>query len=141
MYIKARTLTVNEEFLNLVDQRILNTIQLNILPTTISELSIISTNANERIICTLAKSFNDISSGNPDGCALSLYQLNPEEIPINYFDLYEKLLRASYYPPVKTITVGVIIPLSGDNSIQGNSFLRGMYKALSVSINSIDPRV
>ena len=136
MYIKARTLTADEEFINLVDQRILNTIQLNIFPTTISELSIISTNSNERIICILAKSYNDISSGNPDECASSLYQLNPEEIPINYFDLYEKLLRASYYPPVRTITVGVIIPLSGDNGIQGNSFLRGMYKALSVSINS-----
>ena len=136
MYIKARTLTAGEEFLNLVDQRILNTIQLNILPTTISELSTISTNLNQRIICVLAKAFNDISSGNPDECALFLYQLNPEEIPVNYFDLYEKLLRASYQPPVKTITVGVIIPLSGDNVIQGNSFLRGMHKALSVSMNS-----
>ena len=136
MYIQARTLSTNEEFLNLVDQRILNTIQLNILPTTISELSTISTNLNQRIICVLAKAFNDISSGNPDECALFLYQLNPEEIPVNYFDLYEKLLRASYQPPVKTITVGVIIPLSGDNVIQGNSFLRGMHKALSVSMNS-----
>ena len=136
MYIQARTLSTNEEFLNLVDQRILNTIQLNILPTTISELSTISTNINQRIIYVLAKAFNDISSGNPDECALFLYQLNPEEIPVNYFDLYEKLLRASYQPPVKTITVGVIIPLSGDNVIQGNSFLRGMHKALSVSMNS-----
>ena len=136
MYIKARTLTANEEFLYLVDHRLLNTIQLNIASTTISELSMISTNSSERIICTLAKSFNDISSGNPDECASSLYQVNPEEIPIYYFDLYEKLLRASYQPAIKTITVGVIIPLTGDNMIQGNSFLRGMHKALSSSINS-----
>ena len=136
MYIKARTLTANEEFLYLVDHRLLNTIQLNIPSTTISELSMISTNSSERIICTLAKSFNDISSGNPDECASSLYQVNPEEIPIYYFDLYEKLLRASYQPAIKTITVGVIIPLTGDNMIQGNSFLRGMHKALSSSINS-----
>ena len=136
MYIKARTLSANEEFLYLVDHRLLNTIQLNIASTTISELSMISTNSSERIICTLAKSFNDISSGNPDECASSLYQVNPEEIPIYYFDLYEKLLRASYQPAIKTITVGVIIPLTGDNMIQGNSFLRGMHKALSSSINS-----
>ena len=136
MYIKARSLTANEEFLYLVDHRLLNTIQLNIPSTTISELSMISTNSSERIICTLAKSFNDISSGNPDECASSLYQVNPEEIPIYYFDLYEKLLRASYQPAIKTITVGVIIPLTGDNMIQGNSFLRGMHKALSSSINS-----
>ena len=136
MYIKARTLTANEEFLYLVDHRLLNTIQLNIPSTTISELSMISTNSSERIICTLAKSFNDISSGNPDECGSSLYQVNPEEIPIYYFDLYEKLLRASYQPAIKTITVGVIIPLTGDNMIQGNSFLRGMHKALSSSINS-----
>ena len=136
MYIKARTLSANEEFLYLVDHRLLNTIQLNIPSTTISELSMISTNSSERIICTLAKSFNDISSGNPDECASSLYQVNPEEIPIYYFDLYEKLLRASYQPAIKTITVGVIIPLTGDNMIQGNSFLRGMHKALSSSINS-----
>ena len=136
MYIKARTLSANEEFLYLVDHRLLNTIQLNIASNTISELSMISTNSSERIICTLAKSFNDISSGNPDECASSLYQVNPEEIPIYYFDLYEKLLRASYQPAIKTITVGVIIPLTGDNMIQGNSFLRGMHKALSSSINS-----
>ena len=136
MYIKARTLTTNDEFLYLVDQRLLNTIELNIAPTTISELSIVSTNNAARIICALAKSFNDISSGNPDECALSLYQLNPEDIPVYFFDLYEKLLRASYQPPVKTVMVGVIIPLTGDNKIEGNSFLRGMHKALSTSINS-----
>ena len=88
----------------------------------------------------MAKSFNDISSGNPDECALSLYQLNPEDIPVNYFDIYEKLLRASYQPAVKTITVGVVIPLSGDNMIQGNSFLRGMHKAL-LSINNSDSKI
>lgn len=136
MYIKARTLSANEEYIYLVDHRLLNTIQLNISSTTISELSMISTNSSERIICILAKSFNDISSGNPDECALSLYQVNPEEIPIYYFDLYEKLLRASYQPAVKSITVGVIIPLTGDKMIQGNSFLRGMHKALSSSIDS-----
>jgi hypothetical protein len=136
MYIKARTLSANEEYIYLVDHRLLNTIQLNIASTTISELSMISTNSSERIICILAKSFNDISSGNPDECALSLYQVNPEEIPIYYFDLYEKLLRASYQPAVKSITVGVIIPLTGDKMIQGNSFLRGMHKALSSSIDS-----
>ena len=57
MYIKAHTLTTNDEFLYLVDQRLLNTIELNIAPTTISELSIVSTNNAARIICTLAKSF------------------------------------------------------------------------------------
>jgi len=140
MYMKARTLSDNEEFLYLVDQRILNTIQFNISSTTISELSMISMNSSERMICTLAKSFNDISSGNPDECALSLYQLNPEEIPIYYFDIYEKLLRASYLPPIRTITVGVIIPLSGDKLIQGNSFLRGMYKAL-MSLNNANEKI
>ena len=73
MYIKARTLTTNDEFLYLVDQRLLNTIELNIAPTTISELSIVSTNNAARIICALAKSFNDISSGKPDECASVSY--------------------------------------------------------------------
>ncbi len=140
MYMKARTLSNNQDFTFLVDQRLLNTIQLNISSSTISELSMISTKSSERIICTLAKSFNDISSGNPDECALSLYQLNPEDIPVNYFDIYEKLLRASYQPAVKTISVGVVIPLSGDNMIQGNSFLRGMHKAL-LSINNSDSKI
>ena len=140
MYMKARYLSNNEDFLYLIDQRLLNVIQLNISSMTISELSMISTNITDRIICTLAKSFNDFSSGNPDECALSLYQLNPEEIPLHYFDLYEKLLRASYKPAIRTITVGVIIPLSGDNMIEGNSFLRGMYKALS-SVNNANSKI
>lgn len=134
MYIRARTLANDDEFLTLIDERLIKTIQLNIAPEIISELLMVETVADQRTICTLAKAFNDIASGYPDECALTLYELHPEQVPVAYFDLYEKLLRASYRPPMTTVTVGVILPLTGDKMMAGNSFLRGMYKAIQ-SIN------
>ena len=134
MYIRARTLANDDEFLTLIDERLIETIQLNIAPEIISELLMVETVADQRTICTLAKAFNDIASGYPDECALTLYELHPEQVPVAYFDLYEKLLRASYRPPMTTVTVGVILPLTGDKMMAGNSFLRGMYKAIQ-SIN------
>ena len=134
MYIRARTLANDDVFLTLIDERLIETIQLNIAPEIISELLMVETVADQRTICTLAKAFNDIASGYPDECALTLYELHPEQVPVAYFDLYEKLLRASYRPPMTTVTVGVILPLTGDKMMAGNSFLRGMYKAIQ-SIN------
>ena len=134
MYIRARTLANDDVFLTLIDERLIKTIQLNIAPEIISELLMVETVADQRTICTLAKAFNDIASGYPDECALTLYELHPEQVPVAYFDLYEKLLRASYRPPMTTVTVGVILPLTGDKMMAGNSFLRGMYKAIQ-SIN------
>ena len=87
-----------------------------------------------------SKAFNDIASGYPDECALTLYELHPEQVPVAYFDLYEKLLRASYRPPMTTVTVGVILPLTGDKMMAGNSFLRGMYKAIQ-SINNRNQKI
>ena len=140
MYIRARSLSNDDEFLTLIDNRILKTIQLNIAPEILAELLMVETVADQRTICTLAKAFNDIASGHPDECALTLYELHPEKIPVAYFDLYEKLLRASYQPPKTTVTVGVILPLTGDNMMAGNSFLRGMYKAIQ-SINSRNQKI
>ena len=140
MYIRARTLANDDEFLTLIDERILQTIQLNIAPEIITELLMVETVTDQRTICTLANAYNDIASGYPDKCALTLYALHPEQVPVVYYDLYEKLLRASYEPPTTTVTVGVILPLTGDNMSAGNSFLRGMYKAIQ-SINDQDQKI
>ena len=140
MYIRARTLANDDEFLTLIDERILQTIQLNIAPEIITELLMVETVTDQRTICTLANAYNDIASGYPDKCALTLYALHPEQVPVVYYDLYEKLLRASYEPPTTTVTVGVVLPLSGDNMMAGNSFLRGMYKAIQL-INNRDQKI
>ena len=125
---------------SLIDERILQTIQLNIAPDIIAELLMVETGTDQRTICTLANAFNDIASGYPDKCALTLYSLHPEQVPAAYYDLYEKLLRASYEPSTTTVTVGVVLPLSGDNMMAGNSFLRGMHKAIQL-INNRDQKI
>ena len=140
MYIRARSLANDDEFLALIDERLLQTIQLNIAPDIIAELLMVETGTDQRTICILANAFNDIASGYPDKCALTLYSLHPEQVPVAYYDLYEKLLRASYEPPTTTVTVGVVLPLSGDNMMAGNSFLRGMYKAIQL-INNRDQKI
>ena len=54
MYIRARTLANDDEFLTLIDERILQTIQLNIAPEIITELLMVETVTDQRTICALA---------------------------------------------------------------------------------------
>ena len=85
MYIRARSLANDDEFLALIDERLLQTIQLNIAPDIISELLMVETGTDQRTICILANAFNDIASGYPDKCALTLYSLHPEQVPAAYY--------------------------------------------------------
>lgn len=123
MYLRSRQLKDNNY--SRIDHRINKTILLNISPPAIEEQHLLLSGENE-VILLLAKSYNYLHRGQPDECAYLLNDINPLDVPETYYDLYEQLKLASYQPGIETITFGVLLPLSGNNSNSGTSFFRGL---------------
>ena len=59
MYIRARYLANDAEFLALLDERLLQTIQLNIAPDIIAELLMVETGTDKHTNCILANAITD----------------------------------------------------------------------------------
>ena len=140
MYFRARTLAREKAFLQRVDKRLLRAIQLNISLSTLDELLAVETDETAKAILFLARGYRELYLGRPDDSALTLNRIAPEAVPENYFDLYEKLLLASYRPPKQTVTVGIVAPLSGDFATSGRLFVKGLYQFLQET-NSLDLKV
>lgn len=136
MFMRSRKIDDNIAFIEKINARIINTILLGISARTIAEQQLTASKENE-IIMNLALAFTHLHDGNPDECAYVLSRIDPAFIPEAYYDLYEKLLLASYQPALETFTFGVVLPLSGKNAESGNSFLRGLHQ----STNRPDPQV
>ncbi|MFQ6606592.1 MAG: ABC transporter substrate-binding protein [Fidelibacterota bacterium] len=140
MYFRARTLARDKTFLQRVDKRLLRAIQLNISLSTLDELLAVETDETAKAILFLARGYRELYLGRPDDSALTLNRIAPEAVPEDYFDLYEKLLLASYRPPKPTVTIGIVAPLSGDFASSGRLFVKGLYQFLQET-NSLDLKV
>lgn len=127
MYMHSRQLSDAEE-IEKIDTRLIKTIQIGISQRTITEQMLTASGDNETVV-NLAHAFTFLQKDNPDECAYALSKINPAFIPESYFELYEKLLIASYQPPVETFTFGVVLALSGKNSESGKSFLKGLHQS------------
>jgi len=138
MYLRARGISSDEKFIKKVDQRIIKTLTLNIPPGVIEELLALEYNGHNRSILILTKAYAEIYEGKPDECALTLAQIEPDQVPDLYFSLYEQLLLASYRPGNPTLSFAVIVPLSGENQDWGKSFLKGVQE--SVNLNPVRGR-
>jgi len=135
MYLRARGMSADEGFIQKVDKRIKKTLTLNIPPNVIEELISLEPDIYSRSILILTKAYEEIYEGKPDECALTLSQIEPDQVPDSYFSLYEQLLLASYRPGNPTLSFAVIVPLSGENRDWGKSFLKGVQE--SVNLNPV----
>jgi ABC-type branched-subunit amino acid transport system substrate-binding protein len=125
MYLRSRQLD-KQDFIK-IDQRLHQTILLNISPRAVEEQHLLVSGENE-LILLLAQAYNFLHDGNPDECAFVLSKINPSEVPESFYKLYEELQLASYQLGVETVTFGVVLPLSGKNASSGTTFLRGLYQ-------------
>ncbi|MFQ6612214.1 MAG: penicillin-binding protein activator [Fidelibacterota bacterium] len=128
MYLRARKLPGNKKFLKRVDDRLLNVIQLSLPTQLFDELLSIETDRQATAIHKLAKAYSQLNEGLPDEGALTLSDLLVDEVPSAFIELFEQLLRASYQPAEPVLTVGLLLPLSGKNAIDGKAFLNGFQK-------------
>ncbi len=125
MMHRSRKIGVDSTFIAKLDYRILKLIQLNLpLELFLEQLSV-ETEEIPRIIHSIALAYSHIQNGAPDECAVALSAVSPEQIPEIYLSLYEKLLRASYQPPQPVTLVGMVLPLSGQDSDNGKKYLSG----------------
>ena len=130
MYLRARALQSDELFLEKIDQRIMNTLKVNISLPRVDEMLSVEFDLQNRSILLLTKAYGAIYAGQPDEGAQTLSGINLDNVPNRYFDFYEELLLATYHPPKKNITIGVVLPLSGEYHSQGNLFLEGLKSAI-----------
>ena len=129
MYMRSRQLT-DRTAIEKIDTRLISAIQVGISKRTISEQKLTAMGENETVL-NLALSFTHLQKGDPDECAFALNKIDPALIPEAYFELYEKLLLASYQPATETFTFGVVLALTGKNAPAGKSFLKGLHQSTS----------
>ena len=67
-----------------------------------------------------------ILNGRPDDAALSLSKIKSDSLPEIYIPFFENLLKASYRSPASSLTIGLVLPLTGYQSEIGNAFLNGL---------------
>ena len=127
MYHRAKKLSIEANFSNKIDSKILRLIQIQLPILLLDELLTLEVDPEIRNIHLVAKANAQISKGHPDDAALTLNQVNMGQLQDTYFPIYEILLRASYAPPSPLTMVGIILPLSGDQSEMGQAFLSGFY--------------
>ncbi len=127
MYLRSRQMDNEESFILKVDERLQNIILQRISFKTIDELQLTSFGENE-IILILSKALQNLTNGDPDECASTLSQFDPDQVPSSYYELYEKLLLASYEPALESFMFGLILPLTGEDAEIGRSFLKGLYQ-------------
>jgi len=93
----------------------------------LNELLILEPNLIFRNIHLIARANSEILSGRPDDAAITLNQVDPTLLPDTYALFFENLLRASYEPSSPVLMVGILLPLSGDQTKEGKAFLTGFY--------------
>lgn len=130
MFHRARKATDFPLFINKIDNRLLKLIQLSLPSGMFKEMLAVEVENAAREIHHLSLAYAHIQDGLPDEAALVLSQVSLEAVPEYFLELYEKLLRASYQPARPVTTVGLILPLSGRNSVSGKAFLAGFKQSL-----------
>ena len=128
MYMRSRQIDNDDSFVEKINSRIIQTIQIGISESAIAEQQLTALEDNE-IIMNLAQAFTHLQKGNPDDCAVALNKVDPVFIPEAYYELYEKMFLASYQPALEMFTFGVVLPLTGRHAEIGNSFLRGLHQS------------
>lgn len=128
MYHRSISLSINPEYSQKIDMKLLKLIQIGLSSSLLNELLILEPNPKFRNIHLIARANSEILSGRPDDAAITLNKVDPTFLPDIYALFFENLLRASYKPSSPVLMVGIVLPLSGDQIEEGEAFLTGFYE-------------
>ena len=109
-----------------IDYRIISSIIVGIKSSKIEELLFLSENTINRSILNLARSYRSLLDGNMNDMELSLSVINAETLPNQYKNLFNGLNRFIGTEDISHGNVAVILPLSGNDKIKGQTFLMGL---------------
>lgn len=126
MYLKSRKILPADTLLTKIDRRLVKTMKYTMDETLLDERLSVEYDSSARAILFLAKSYNQLAKGHHDESAITLNRIQPEAVPDIYFDVYERLILATYRRDPKNVQIGVVLPLSGQHKTAGRSFLAGL---------------
>ncbi len=95
----------------------------------VSELVSTELDTVSQVILNLIQAFEKLAQGEQGQASHFLGQISPENVPDELFSIYEQLILSSYQEKSTVATVGIVAPLTGINSIEGRTFLRGIQQA------------
>jgi len=130
MYFRSKSKANSKIFNRKIDTRLINTIQYSVPVETANELLLTNFDVKQTGILNLAKAYSLINDGLTRQAASSLAQINKIRLPEPYLDLYYRLNKQLKSDKYRKITFGVIAPLSGEDADIGNSFIKGLKKAV-----------
>ena len=125
LYHRALDLSQNKLLNEKIHKKLYKLVQYQLPISVIEELMIISKSVESQNIHLIAVSNIKILNGRPDDAALTLSKIKQDSLPKIYIPFFENLLKASYRPPASSLTIGLVLPLSGSQSELGNAFLNG----------------
>ena len=130
MYIRSKKLNQKKNNYNdRINKKLLKLIQVRIPVPTLSELIILELDEESKNIHNLAKANTELLNGQPSEAAKTLSDINSKNLPKIFSPLFEDLLKAAFNPPLDILMVGLVLPLSGEQSDYGKAFLEGFAKA------------
>ena len=128
MYHRVLDLSTSNEYKEKIHKKLFRLVQFELPSSLIEELMIISNSVESQNIHLIAQANIDLLNGRPDDAALALSKITKASLPKIYNTFFDSLLKASYRLPSTTLTIGLILPLTGNQSGEGNAFLNGFLK-------------
>jgi hypothetical protein len=128
-YLKARVLADNH-VLDALDERLIQCIAQDIKTETLESLLFREMRKDIRAILNLARAYDSFKRGDSYDTRITLNVVWLEDLPGIYHSLYFQLDR-HYSLDKKLKNIGVILPLSGDNHLDGKSYLAGLFNAFN----------
>ena len=145
LYHRALDLSKSNRLDEKIHKKLYKLVQYELPVSLIEELMIISKHVESQNIHLVAVANIAILNGRPDDAALALSKIKSDSMPKIYTPFFNNLLKASYRSPASTLTIGLLLPLTGNQSDIGNAFLNGFiegeksgsskYNRLSTIIN------
>ena len=129
-YIMARKLIDDLAYVNEVDQRLYNCIGLGLIEEKIEEVLFRERNNFNRAIINLARCYQAWLKGDSYNVESMINEIDTYYLPGRFSRLYGNLKKSIIEYPVKPITFGVIIPLSGFKKSIGQSYFLGLSESL-----------
>jgi tetratricopeptide (TPR) repeat protein len=132
MYLRARNAARSSISIERLDRRILASIQLPMSSEIPDEFLLTDSGLTKAVLSInyLAMAYADIVSGNKIKAMKSLDLIDRFKLPKVYLGLYRQLQNTVKIPKTKSITLGFVLPLTGEASGSGTAFVSGLEYAL-----------
>ena len=129
-YLKARSGTHRETMTSRLDEKLEHLMDGLLQKEEIGELIALELDSTSRSILMLMLAKRLLAVGDPDAAALTLFRMESTSLPPDYREIYETLRRSTYRAARESVTVGVVLPLSGYDETLGRAFLKGIRSAV-----------